>query len=354
MYILSSVPSYPFPHIKYLFYAMRLISYGLVALKFILDVFNKKYSVKELIIVSIIGIYLLHVSYATKTIGYIVYYIYVIVGKDVNYKKIIKTALISFSICVLIVVLFSKTGILEDQIHIQGKRNRHTFGFYGATYLPSYFMFIVLYYAYIRKHKIKLLEIMILLLINIFIYVMTNTKSAFALTSIAIISLAVLKHIKPLRVYYSFYKYVTLVSSLVVPIITIIISFAFNPNVIWMARLNRLLTGRLLLSKKAFDTYNISLLARYIPTHLDDGNYIYIDSSYVRCILIFGVVFFFLALMALVYYAYLINKKQDIYMFVIFMILIIRFAFDAELFGMSFNYFLFLLSYRELKVLKYE
>ena len=199
----------------------------------------------------------------------------------------------------------------------------------------------------------SVLELVSFFVINLLIFILTRTKSAFALTNIFLLMLVLLKYVKPLRKYYSPYKYVSILLPIVVSTGICFLSYLYDDKIEWMSRLNNLLTGRLRLAKLGFDTNGISVFARHIVERFDEG-YNYIDSCYVRILVIFGIAFYVVFIAYLIYYALLINKKKDIYMLAIFVILVVRATFDAELLSMGFNYFLFLLSYRELKVLNYE
>lgn len=353
MYILSYTYTQAIQPIKYLFILMRSVSYFLVAIKFTLDFLENRYSIKDIVPITIFGLFFVIVSYQTKTIGYLVYYIFIVVGRDVNYEKIIKTACLSFMFSTALIVFLSKVNVIEDYIFIQGERHRHGLGFVGATYLPCLYMFIVLYHGYLKKKDVSVLELVSFFVINLLIFILTRTKSAFALTNIFLLMLVLLKYVKPLRKYYSPYKYVSILLPIVVSTGICFLSYLYDDKIEWMSRLNNLLTGRLRLAKLGFDTNGISVFARHIVERFDEG-YNYIDSCYVRILVIFGIAFYVVFIAYLIYYALLINKKKDIYMLAIFVILVVRATFDAELLSMGFNYFLFLLSYRELKVLNYE
>ena len=56
---------------RILFMVMRLISYSLVAIKFLIDFYKKKYAGYELFII-IITLYMAYISYRSRTINYFV------------------------------------------------------------------------------------------------------------------------------------------------------------------------------------------------------------------------------------------------------------------------------------------
>ena len=99
---------------KYLFLTMRLTSYSLVGIKFLIDFICGKY--KTCIIpVVVIGLYMAFISYRSRTINYLTYYIYIVVGKDVDYVKIIKTSFCAITSVYIIVIILLMSFYMEQK-----------------------------------------------------------------------------------------------------------------------------------------------------------------------------------------------------------------------------------------------
>ena len=339
---------------RFIFYGMRFVSYGLVALKFIYDLINKKYSIKELVCYSIIFIYFAFISYNSRTINYLIYYVYVIIGKDVKYTKIIKTAFFAIGISVAMVLLLYLFGFIKEAVAIQGDRVRHSLGFEYASYLSTYCFYGTLYYIYFRNKKINYIELAVLLIINSFVFYYTTTKSAFFCSVLAIIiTLFVNNNIISIKNSKT-YRYVLYAFSILLPIFMLVASIIYNKNNKILDRVNNILSGRLLLSQNGLIEFGVKPFGQFIEFSADlkDG-YNVVDSSYIFYLLILGGVFFVLMICFFVYFSDLIAKKKDIYLFYVFIILLMHATFDPQIFQMSHSAFFYILSYKN-EVIKYE
>ena len=354
MYVTKMAINYPFKHYNFFLLLLRLVSYTLIGVKFICDLYNKKYSLKEVLIIFLIGIYMLIISYQSKTFGYMTYFMYIVTSKDVDYNKIIKYVLTSFIVSTAFVLILTKFGIINDKIFSINIRNRHGLGFNWTTVFPNMFMYMTLYLIYIRKSRITLYEVFIVLSIAIFCYIMTDTKSAFVLTVLGILLAYFLKYNKFLRKYHKIYNYIALVLPILMASLIIIVSYLYNSDNMVLLKINSILSGRLSLGKRAINEFGFIFMARTLPLvggePLDGSAYNFVDSSFLLYLLNFGIIFFILLMALLEYFAYLINLKKDIYMLLVFFIFIIHSTFDPQLLNLCFNYFLLVLSYKNTKI----
>lgn len=338
------------PAFKYVFMAMRLISYGLVAIKFIIDLINQKYKGYYLPVL-IIGLYMAFIAYNSRTINYFVYFVYVVVGKDVDYTKIIKAAFYGILVSIIIVFILFATNFIEDDITIQsgGTRIRHSLGFRYAAFLANYCLYGTLYYIYIRKNRIKLYEIILLLVINILCFKITDTKNAFIFGVIAVLITLIIKYVPYFRIYKKIYTIGIYIASIVLPVFIVILTYLYDNSSAFLVKLNQIVTGRLRLGHDAIVQYGIKLFGQYIKFSSDSSTgieYNIVDSAYVLYLLILGSVFFVLMILLFLYFGRLIDKKKDVYLAYIFVILLCHSTFDAQIFQLSNSYIMFILSYK--------
>lgn len=354
MYVTKMAYNYPFKYYNYFLLGLRLVACLLVGIKFIYDVISKKYCFKELIAIFFIGIYMLVVSYQSKTMGYMTYFIYIVTSKGVNYNTIIKFVLLSFIVSTAFVLILTAFGVIKDHIYSINIRNRHGLGFNWTTVFPNMFMYMTLYLIYIRKTKISLYEVLIVISIAFFCYKMTDTKSAFVLTVLGILLAYFLKYNKYLQKYYKIYNYIALVLPILMASLIIIVSYLYNSDNMVLSKINSILSGRLSLGKRAINEFGFLFMARTLPLvggePLDGSAYNFVDSSFLLYLLNFGIIFFVLLMSLLEYFAYLINFKKDTYMLLVFCIFIIHSTFDPQLLNLCFNYFLLVLSYKNTKI----
>lgn len=354
MYVTKMAASYPFKHYNYFLLLLRVVAYLLIGIKFLFDIYNKKYSLKEIAIIILLGIYLLVISYQSKTFGYMTYFMYIVTSKGVNYNRIIKHVLISFIISTSFVLILTLFGIIEDKIYSLNIRNRHGLGFNWATVFPNMFMYMTLYFIYIKKNKISLIYVFAILSITLFCYIMTNTKSAFALTILAVLLAYILRYNKFLQKYHKIYNYIAICIPIFMALLIILLSYNYSSESTMMVKLNHILSGRLSLGKSAINNFGFTVMARTLPwaggEPTDGSVYNYVDSSFLLYLLNFGIVFFIILMGFLECFANEINKKKDTYMLLVFCIFIIHSTFDPQLLNLCFNYFLLVLSYKDTRV----
>ena len=215
--------------------------------------------------------------------------------------------------------------------------------------------FIQYYIIYIRREKLRIFESLALTIVNAAILLITFTRSAFALGMLAIIAVTIVNNIKYFSEYKKWYSYVLYALPVFLPIFMLAITIIYNPNVAILDKLNNMLNGRLALGHDALFTYGVKLFGQYIRFSSDPSTgiaYNIVDSAYILYLLILGVIFFILMIVFLEYFGRLINTKKDIYMFIIFVIILVHSTFDAQIFQLSNNYFMFLLSYKDLALVK--
>ena len=363
VFLLMSMYTFSFSNIsdigisKPFYLVMRLLSYGLVMIKFILDFFDKKYSLKELVIIICIGIYFLVISYNSRTINYLIYFIYVVVGKNVKYTKIIKTAFFAIFISSLIIFLSFALGVINETITIQpARRERHSIGFVYASYVATYSFYAILYYIYFRNKKIKNFELLILLVISSVIYYLSDTRSAFAFSLLAIFITFIVNHINYFKEYKNIYKYILYFCSCFFPLSILFLSLNFDSNNSILVLINKILSGRLSLTQYALKEYHVKLFGQFIKFNaapLPGERYDVVDSAYMLYLLILGSVFFVLMIAFFIYMGHLISKKKDIYLYYIFIIVLAHSAFDPQLLQMSHSAFMYVLSYKN-ELISYE
>ena len=142
-----------------------------------------KYRKKELIIVVLLSLLFLTSAMNSKEKAILFYGLILVAAKDIDAGRFLKISLLIQGILLFIIVVFSQIGILEDCLFIRKAGfYRHGLGFTWTTAAPILFFFLQLIYFYIRKEKIKCIELLIIGLIDVYFFVMTNTKMAFAMS----------------------------------------------------------------------------------------------------------------------------------------------------------------------------
>ncbi len=292
---------------------------------------------------------ILIVFYLTTRISHdsnIFYYSFFIIGAyDVDFEKILKTYLGIEVFCVFIIITACIFKIIPEQI-ITRLDNKYvlrlSLGFLTPTdFAARIFYLLTAYYAW-RKLQLKLVEHLLSLGLIGIVFVLTNARLDFVL--LLLLWLIGLKN--------EWFKYlidtikfrgIAIFVSLYISI-NILLAYTYNPYWAWSQTLNHLLSNRLFFGFIALKQHGVSLFGKHL-IEISNGtiqpqppaNYFYVDSSYIRLLVISGALLSFFVLLLTFY---LLNKlyKLNSYGLLAFLLLaIISSAIDQHLVEASYN-----------------
>ena len=284
---------FPFTKIKIVKYSGLL----LIALKVI--IFDrKKYSMKQYLLIFVV-IVLLIITAFFSTYRFLLEYLLVILGfRDVNYKKVLYCFMITCSISLLITMFCSKVGIIENVIvHRKNGALRESFGIVYPTDFAAYFFYLFSVYICLNDSP-KPLKIFILLEIAILVYSVTNARLDFICMVILCAVYWGLPKVSTKILDSSFSKLVLKNMFLICGIVIVILTFFYSPNIEILNKLNTVISKRLYYGQEMFKKYGIEFWGQEIDEHgyggatQDLGKYKmeFIDSSYVKMMVKYGIV----------------------------------------------------------------
>lgn len=297
---------------------------------------NYEVSVKNFFLFILFLICLVYTFKNIYGLPFLTGYIFLLVGKNFDFKLVIKTFL-CFSILVFIgTILLSHFNIISTQLSY-GARYRNSLGFAFVSFPAQIFFFITCSYLVVRNYNIKYFELIILGLINILLYRITQTRDPFYL-SIILLGYLTLSKITgyKLRLYkIKIFSFIEEYIYLIIPCILGMLLFICPKNIFYI--LNDILSNRLVLSQNAIETYgirpfgtSIHFLTSYNWLGQITGQYNFIDSAYVQLLVGNGYVFTFL----LLYFLTVINKRvrqnNDIFLLGVLCVIAIHGMFDPQ------------------------
>lgn len=291
---------------------------------------------------------------SSKNMTLLHYFILILGIKDIPFRKVVKAVLIAEVIVTVIIISLACTGIIENRIY--GRTNesakRYSLGFKDCKYPAIFVWSITILYIYLKNKKITKKDIISLLLLNIIFFILTDSKSEFICSLIAIISAPIILKIKNIKIKKAITytaKYIMIVSF----IIMLILTFFYNSHNPIMKTLDTKLSGRLNLSHRALENYGITIFGQHIKWIGLNSIYLgkakkvemnFVDCSYLKVMFEYGIAGITLLLTG---YWKLINKK-NIYNNKILLLSIIVIAihsiFDPQLLALPMNIFLLLIN----------
>ncbi|MFT9373998.1 hypothetical protein [Liquorilactobacillus hordei] len=344
LFLMTIQLSYFVPRIitmNQIFFLTKIIALVVAFKFFMLDDLTLK---KKVIVLSILIIF-----YLTTRISHdsnIFYFSFFIIGAyEVDFENILKTYLGVEVFCIFIIIIACIFKIIPEQI-ITRLDNKYvlrlSLGFLTPTDLAARFFYLLTAFYAWRKLQLRLVEHLLSLGIIGIIFVLTNARLDFILMLLLWVIGFKNKWFKYLIDTIKF-RGITVFVSLYIAV-NILLAYTYNPHWAWSQMLNHLLSNRLFFGFIALKQHGISLFGRHL-IEISNGtiqpqppaNYFYVDSSYIRLLVISGVLLSSFVLMLIFY---LLNKfyKLNSYGLLAFLTLvIISSAIDQHLVEASYN-----------------
>ena len=242
-------------------------------------------------------------------------------------------------------IILSRGGIVTDYILDKGTRNRHFLGFSWTTSAPILFLFIILCVVYLNRGKIDILEYGILSIFNLYFFIMTNTKLAFLISFCSITFFFLFKNGNAIKKITLKSKWILVFLPLLLFILSFVSTSCYDSHDKRWRNINELLTGRLELGKNAIDCYGIKLFGNKVdwigyPLFSEyRGEYNYVDSSYIRILVQFGVLVLLLILVMYSAFIYMSITTNKVFLTWILVFICVFSLTEPRLINLTFNPF---------------
>ncbi|GGI63596.1 polymerase [Limosilactobacillus caviae] len=289
---------------------INYFSFGLLMIKiFVFDRFNIKQYLSIIII-----IFLAVLSWRNTQINTVMIIFGFILGaQGVEFKRIIQQYFrINFSL-ILLTMLYSLLGIIRNLVFFRENIFRYSFGIDYPTDLAAYIFYLCLAYCYLNYKKMNLQRWLLIIGVALSTYLVTNTRLDTLLIILIVPTITIAKRAKAtsnqyLKFIASSFWYLSII--LPYTFILLTVNFTFSSPI--MVKLNQFFSGRLTYGHQGLNSYGITLFGQKIVEHGWGGikglkmmqqnpfNYFFIDSSFVRMLLINGTIIGMIAFIILI------------------------------------------------------
>ena len=331
---------------------LRDVSKGLIVatstmllVKLLIDKHSKIELYSILILIPIVSV----IIYTTKTYYTLLpIFLLIINVRNINLEKILRIWLFEIIILMLFVSVSYYLDIIGETTHIVGREGdkiRYGLGYGYASFSANYFFHFTLFYSFIRREKLKVLEIIALFITNYYLYLKTDTKSAFACSVLLLFLILLIKYLK-LSKQNNFLNKYTMLFGFIISLGTLFL-YRFGTEVGEL--LNTLVTERLRLADKAWDEFGVTIFGQKIlwvteNQWMSEIEYDYVDSSFLNILFNYGII---LILLIIIGY-YLLGRKKlsnNIFYTLMIVILGIHCIYDPQLLEISHNPSILFLGY---------
>lgn len=287
------------------------------------------------------------VYFQTNRLNFLVYSMLLVLLVNVDMKVVLRNYVVVAGILVVGVFLLSLVGMVPNLQYNRAGVIRNSFGFIYPTDFASHCFYLFLAISYLLKDKLIWTRTLFGFLLSAFIikYCDARLNALSILLATVIFIYFYYSEGKKLKIF-ALLPYSVVVFASVVTYL----SYKFSWSDPFLVSINKLITGRLALGRKAFDTFEVHLFGTRNVQFIGSGGktesvigYNYVDSSYVQMLFTYGIV---PVVLLIVIYVVASRKqyKDGQYLFVAILSLIaFNCMIEAFWFVPTYNIFMFLL-----------
>lgn len=271
--------------------------------------------------------------------------------RNIDITGIIKISYIISVTLLIIIILSSYLGVIENYIYHDTTRERQYLGFRYALYPSSILCNIIFLKVYLEKERISWKSIILLLILSYILYALTDSRLTFVLGLLILVFSAVNKIIP--SICEKILSRLLIFSYVFVGIISLYFTLDYNHLIDWQENLNEILGGRLSLGYSTLEFYGYGLFGRKVELVgngldangiVNSSSYNYVDNLYVQLLLKTGVLFLVFFIICMTYVTYLTYKQKNLYLYVILVVLALHGLIDDLILQIQYNSFWLLIT----------
>lgn len=292
------------------------------------------------------------------TISFSIMFLIMWCSRNVKFNNIAKFSLVITSICLFIIVISSKIGLITNYTSVRASNGvlRHYLGFRYALNGPAYLYNIITLYLYLYKDKIKNLQLIFLFILNYWFYKQTDARLSFYLTLIVLLIGILLKYFPNIFKNKRIIQLCMIYSFFICLLLTVFVSYKYTPTNGFLYKLNKVLANRIYLSNLSLSSYGFKIFGQeinFVGYGLDrKGNvsalaykaYNYVDSAYISILQKFGVISLILIIICFTVTQIKCKKNNDLYLLVILFLMATRMMIDDLIIYLFYNTFILAVS----------
>ena len=287
------------------------------------------------------------VYFQTNRLNFLVYSMLLVLLVNVDMKVVLRNYVVVVGILVVGVFLLSLVGMVPNLQYNRAGVIRNSFGFIYPTDFASHCFYLFIAISYLLKDKLIWSRTLFGFLLSAFIIKYCDAR----LNALSILLATVIF----IYFYYSKGKKLKIFallpySAIVFASVVTYLSYKFSWSDPFLVSINKLITGRLALGRKAFDTFEVHLFGTRDVQFVGSGGktesvigYNYVDSSYVQMLFTYGIVPVILLLIIYVVASRKQYKDGQYLLVAILSLIALNCMIEAFWFVPTYNIFMFLL-----------
>lgn len=316
---------------------------------FILKVLLNEYSIKEFGLYVVLLVILCISWKQSQSSSLVSMFVFMISARNVDSKLINRIYLVISASLLIIITLSALKGLIPNYTYFRDGLSRASLGIIYPTDYAAHIFYILCSLAYLRRDKFNWKDLTVFIGISYWVYLQTNARLNFICSLLLAIGMFVIRFDKK-----NLIRKVTWLTPTIGATVMIFLTYIYNPGSRFLGLLNHLLSGRFSIVNEIIHNYGFHLFGANIsqnglggPSGLNFNftldKYIFIDSSYLRLLLMYGVICLIITIWLI---SNLVKKTKDRYLLVILLVIFVSGAIENHLLEIAYNPF-FLILYSE-------
>ena len=269
-----------------------------------------------------------------------------------DFRKIIKVFLGCSLVLMVLTWGMSFVKFIPEIISVRNSKYRYALGFVYPLETTTFFLFLVICYIYLQNKKYNFKDFVAINLMNMMLYSITGARTSCILMFVATTLALIYAKAKTDKVFDKLFPWLGYVMVAFCTIGSLAGGWLYDLNNSTWAKMNDIISNRLHMMHRAFEEYDLTLFGEKIEWvgygGLMDINgvvssYNFVDCSYGKILLDYGIVFLVLILVGYGVAYYIASKKKEYGLLITITIVLIVSVMEPRLISLEMNPFVLLL-----------
>lgn len=303
--------------------------YTVLCLQLSLFFMNYRLKRREMIKYILLMLLITLIEFSLTSKSLLIMTLFIITAQPIEFKKIVRFDVKIKLPLFLLLVLLATTGIINNyQVTINGLY-KQAYGFAHPNTFTCFAFVILLEIMYLRYQQMNWMDWVFQIVCSLIVFQVGGGRTS-SYTYFVILFLFWIAKVKP-QVYTSgIVKFLFLIITPLMGAISLLGAYLYSRGNSLMLAINRMLTGRLLMSSQMMSQYGVKLFGQELElisgrnAKLNNVTSIILDCAYMRCLLMYGVVFFvmFIVVYMLLFRRLLTMRHTSLALFALFFVLL--------------------------------
>lgn len=276
---------------------------GLALILLKIFIFDKKSYIQYLATIIVLGI--LAITWRTSgEFTMLPMGILVLGAKDVDFKQIIRTYLIVGTLILMVTIVSSKIDIIRNLVYYRAGTSisRQSFGIIYPTDFAAHVLFLVMAYVYLKFKKANWKTYLGIIVVSLLVIKFCDARLSAYIMLLMVPVIWIGKQAAQGNKFCKFIANFSWSTPIIFGYVTVCLGYFFTISNPILKKIDQILSSRLYYEHVAIDKYGVSLFGRHMIEHAWGGlsglrmtekspqSYFFIDSSYVRMLILYGLV----------------------------------------------------------------